>query len=120
MDNIKVKAVEFIEDNKSQAEIEEKLLKEHAEQEDTATDVVEQTETQPEVEEKVEEKEEVKEEVQVQQETPSSELNDEDVLKYIKNRYDRDINSVDDLFAQQQANEELPEDVSKYLKYKKE
>lgn len=120
MDNIKVKAVEFIEDNKSQAEIEEKLLKEHAEQEETATDVVEQTETQPEVEEKVEEKEEVKEEVQVQQETPSSELNDEDVLKYIKNRYDRDINSVDDLFAQQQANEELPEDVSKYLKYKKE
>jgi len=116
MDNIKVKAVEFIEDNKSQAEIEEKLLKEHAEQEDTAENVVEQTETQPEVEEK----EEVKEEVQVQEETPSSELNDEDVLKYIKNRYDRDINSVDDLFAQQQANEELPEDVSKYLKYKKE
>ena len=81
MDNIKVKAVEFIEDNKSQAEIEEKLLKEHAEQEDTAENVVEQTETQPEVEEK----EEVKEEVQVQEETPSSELNDEDVLKYIKN-----------------------------------
>jgi len=117
MDNIKVKAVEFIEDNKSQAEIEEKLLKEHAEQEQVTKEVAEQTtETEPKVEEKVE----VKEEVQVQQETPSSELNDEDVLTYIKNRYDRDINSVDDLFAQKEANEELPEDVSIYLKYKKE
>ena len=42
------------------------------------------------------------------------------MLSYIKNRYNKDINSVDDLFAEKNANEELPEDVSTYLKYKKE
>ena len=38
----------------------------------------------------------------------------------MKNRYDKDINSVDDLFAEKEANEPLPEDVSAYLKYKQE
>ena len=33
-----------------------------------------------------------------EEKTPSSELNDEDVLSYIKNRYDKDISSVDELF----------------------
>jgi hypothetical protein len=48
------------------------------------------------------------------------ELNDTDVLSYIKERYNKDINSVDELFAEKEANEELPEDVSAYFKYKKE
>ncbi len=48
------------------------------------------------------------------------ELNDDDVLSYIKKRYDKDINSVDDLFAEKEANNDLPEDVSAYLKYKQE
>lgn len=48
------------------------------------------------------------------------ELSEEDVLSYIKNRYEKDINSVEDLFATTSSNEELPEDVSTFLKYKKE
>lgn len=54
------------------------------------------------------------------QETPASELNDADVLSYIKTRYDKDIESVDQLFDTKDANEELPEDVAAYFKYKKE
>ena len=114
MDNIKVKSVEFIDDNKSQAEIEEKLLKDHDEKLQ-AEETNNKTETPVLKEEK-----EVEKEVETKEETPSSELNDEDVLSYIKNRYNKDINSVDDLFAEKNANEELPEDVSTYLKYKKE
>jgi hypothetical protein len=48
------------------------------------------------------------------------ELKDEDVLSYIKGRYNKDINSVDELFKEREANEELPSDVSAFLKYKKE
>jgi len=117
MDNIKVKAVDFIEDNKSKAEIEEELLNKHEEKLQVEETVNEQTEEKtPEVEAK----KEVVEETQETEKTPSSELNDESVLEYIKNRYQRDISSVDDLFAQKEVNEELPEDVSKYLEYKKE
>jgi len=56
-------------------------------------------------------------------ETPASELNDENVLSYIREKYDKDIESVDKLFEKQaplEAQEELPEDVSAYYKYKKE
>ena len=56
----------------------------------------------------------------VEDKTPSLELNDDNVLSYIKDRYNKDINSVDELFAEKEANEPLPEDVSAYLKYKKE
>ena len=56
----------------------------------------------------------------VEDKTPSLELNDDNVLSYIKDRYNKDINSVDELFAEKEANEELPEDVSAYLKYKQE
>ena len=52
--------------------------------------------------------------------TPASELNDADVLSYIKNRYDKDIESVDQLFEEKKSNEDLPEDVAAYFKYKKE
>ena len=110
---IKVRAVEGS-DNKSKAEIEEQLLKKHEEeinpQEVEKTEVVEQaviTEETTETEQK---------EVEPQNETtPSSELNDEDVLSYLKNRYNKDIDSVDDLFAEKEANDPLPEDVSAYL-----
>ena len=115
---IKVRAVEGS-DNKSKAEIEEQLLKKHEEetnpQEVEKTEVVEQsviTEETTETEQN---------EVEPQNDkTPSSELNDEDVLSYLKNRYNKDIDSVDDLFAEKEANDPLPEDVSAYLKYKKE
>ena len=48
------------------------------------------------------------------------ELKDDDILSYIKTRYNKDISSVDELFSEKELNEELPEDVSKYLKYKQE
>jgi hypothetical protein len=45
---------------------------------------------------------------------------DEDVLSYIGKRYNKQINSLDDLVAERKESEPLPEDVAAYLKYKKE
>ena len=113
---MEIKVKEVTKEEKSTQQIEQELLEKHEEKFDEApkveetekVELPETTETQATEENVVEEK------------TPLSELNDKDVLTYIKNRYDKDISSVDDLFAQTQANEELPEDVSAYLKYKKE
>jgi hypothetical protein len=56
------------------------------------------------------------------EETAASEFNfrDEDVLSYIGKRYNKQINSLDDLVAERKESEPLPEDVAAYLKYKKE
>ena len=51
--------------------------------------------------------------------TQSSELSEDDVLSFIKNRYDKDVASVSDLFVEKEANEELPEDVAAYMEYRK-
>jgi hypothetical protein len=56
----------------------------------------------------------------VEQDRGSTELKDEDVLSYIKNRYNKEVNSLEDLFEQRSNTEDLPEDVSAFLKYKKE
>ena len=48
------------------------------------------------------------------------ELSEEKVLSYIGKRYNKQINSFDELMEQRQVNEELPEDVSAYLNYKKD
>tara|TARA_R100000935_G_scaffold50389_1_gene76238 strand:+ start:67 stop:1203 length:1137 start_codon:yes stop_codon:yes gene_type:complete len=108
---------EVTKEEKSVQQIEQELLAKHEDKyEDTSKeDKTEKVDT-PVGEESPATQENVVEE----NKTPSSELNDEDVLKYIKNRYDKDINSVDDLLAQTESNEELPEDVSAYFKYKKE
>lgn len=64
--------------------------------------------------------EEVAEEVEATQEEVTEEgLKEDDVLSFIKDNYKKDISSIDDLFAEKQQ-EELPEDVSAFLKYKKE
>lgn len=64
--------------------------------------------------------EEVTEEVEATQEEVTEEgLKEDDVLSFIKDNYKKDISSIDDLFAEKQQ-EELPEDVSAFLKYKKE
>ena len=56
-----------------------------------------------------------------QQSQPEEEdLSEEKVLSYIGKRYNKQINSFDELMEQRQSNEELPEDVAAYLKYKKE
>jgi len=109
---MEIKVREVTKEEKSTQEIEAQLLKEHDEkfEETKPVDVVEEIKLD----------EEVKPEDSNEEKTPSSELNDEDVLSYIKNRYDRDISSVDDLFTQTKDNDELPEDVSAYLKFKKE
>tara|TARA_R110001632_G_scaffold119565_1_gene232159 strand:+ start:2319 stop:3413 length:1095 start_codon:yes stop_codon:yes gene_type:complete len=100
---IKVKAVESVEE-KSTQQIEQELLEKHEqkqnETEDSATVEVEETdiETEP---------------------TESSQLNEEDVLSFIKNRYEKEFTSVDQLFEEKESNEELPEDVKAYFDYKK-
>jgi len=117
---IKVRALDE-ESNKSVQEVEKELLEKHEEEnaptEPTAVKEVEtQVEEQPPQEEKS-----VEPEVETPQEiAPTSELNEEDVLSYIKKRYKKEVKSVDELFAQKKENEELPADVSAYFKYKKE
>ena len=109
MDENKFTVKEVTGVEKSKVEVEEELLQKHEEKfegsdsEETTTEKVEI----PEVETK-------------EVEAPAPELNDADVLSYIKNRYDRDIDSVEQLFETKESNVDLPEDVSAYFKYKKE
>ena len=115
---IKVKEVEGP-GQKSVQEVESELLDKHDQE------VNQEVDNSPEeVNQQVDNSsEEVNQEVDnssEQVEAQSSELKEEDVLSFIKNRYEKDINSVDELFAQREANEDLPEDVSAFLKYKKE
>jgi len=98
---LKVKAVPGP-DEKSVQEVEGTLLEQH---EETITDVEEQA-----VEEEVTADEEVVSEAE--------EFGEEDVLSFIKSKYNKDITSVDDLFSNE--TQELPEDVSAFLNYKKE
>lgn len=97
---IKVRAVDGIEE-KSIAQVEEELLEKHEEQFEDSTP-----------------KEEVVE--QAVETTESEGLTEEQVLSHIKNRYNKEISSMDELFAERESQEELPEDVAAYFKYKKE
>jgi len=51
---------------------------------------------------------------------PVNELNEEDVLSYIGKRYNKQINSFDELMAERSQAEDMPEDVAAYMKYRKE
>lgn len=94
---MKVRAIETIEP-KSVQEVEKELLQKH--QEEISN---------------------VQEEVQeVVQEPVEEDLSEEKVLSYIGKRYNKQINSFDELMAERQENESLPEDVAAYMKYKKE
>jgi hypothetical protein len=93
----KVRAVEF--EEKSAVEIEEKLLKEH--------------------EEKFNPKSEPEEQVNIA-EVPEADIDENKIISYLGKRYNKEISSLDDIWEQRQVNEELPEDVSAFLKYKKE
>lgn len=63
---------------------------------------------------------------QQQQEPPAPEpapklsIEEGDVLSFIKERYKKEISSIDDLLVSPPEPEQLPEDVSSFLKYKKE
>ena len=109
MDENKFTVREVTGAEKSAVEVEEKLLKEHEEKFEDSNS-----------EETTTEKVQIPEVETPKEETPAPELNDADVLSYIKNRYDRDIDSVEQLFETKESNDDLPEDVSAYFKYKKE
>jgi len=101
---LKVRALDVIEP-KSVQEVETELLEKHEEslnQEDNQGVIV----NMPEEEEVV---------------APiEADLKDEDVLSYIGKRYNKQINSLDELVAERKEAEPLPEDVAAYMKYKKE
>jgi len=115
MSDIQVKVLDDTLEEKSVQEVEQDLLDKH-EQEQNET---EQQEVQEVNENSTEDAQEQPVE-QEEQESPAPELGEEDVLSYIRNRYDKEINSVEELFEEKAQAEELPEDVSAFLKYKKE
>lgn len=117
---IKVKEVDGVE-SKSKQEVEETLLSQQEEQDSGET--TEEISTEDRVEETTQEDtvEETTQEVVADNAdtTEAPELKEEDVLSFIKNRYDKEISSVEDLFAQKESNDDIPEDVSAYLEYRK-
>ena len=103
---IKVKALDDVE-QKSTAEVEGELLEKHEEQLEGSTPTEEtQVVEEPQAEE-------------VEQQEPQG-ITEEQVLSHIKERYNKEITSVDELFVERETQEELPEDVAAYFKYKKE
>ncbi len=116
---IKVKAVESP-DSKSVQEVEKELLEKHEESlnNEAGETNMEGVEQSTESATTTEEQESVQPEGEAQ--TESSELSEEDVLSYIGKRYNREINSFDELVSERESSEELPEDVASYLKYKQE
>ena len=116
------KVREVTKEEKSRVEVENDLLKAHEEKyQDSGANEPSIDKVNLSEDNKTEESKENNNPVEEQEvETPLVELNDQDVLSYIKNRYDKDINSVDELFAEKEANVDLPEDVSAYFKYKQE
>jgi hypothetical protein len=102
----KVRAVDF--EEKSVAEIEEQLLKEHEENTGISS-------TEEETVDKV-----VVEDTPPVVETQEIEIDDNKVLSYIGKRYNKEISNLDDLFEQRSSNEDLDPEVATYLKYKKE
>ena len=84
---LKVRAVDGIEE-KSIAQVEEELLEKHEEQFEDSTP-----------------KEEVVE--QVVETTEPEGLTEEQVLSHIKNRYNKEISSMDELFAERESQQLL-------------
>lgn len=95
---MEIKVREVTGGEKSKQEIEQELLNKHEESLNVVVD----------------------EPIAVIDEPTKSEFSDDDVISYIKNRYDREINSVEELFEAREKAEELPEDVATYLNYKKD
>lgn len=95
-------------EQKSVQEVEQELLAKHEE-----SIAEQQAELEVQVEPEVD--------VELPVEPVKAELEDNDVLSYIKNRYGKEVSSINDLFAEREKEqEELPSDVAAYFKYKKE
>lgn len=116
---IKVREVKPIE-SKGVQELEEELLNKHEEQIQVQSVSMDHQRTPEPASEPTNELEpELQPEPQPEPQQPSVELQEEDVLSYISKRYNKQINSFDELVAER-SDEQLPEDVSAYLKYRKE
>jgi len=99
---LKVRALDVIEP-KSVQEVEQQLLEKHEEslnQENNQEEELQKDNAEPQLNE--------------------VDLKDEDVLSYIGKRYNKQINSLDELVAERKEAEQLPEDVAAFMKYKKE
>jgi len=106
----KVRAVDF--EEKSVAEKEAELLEgleDHTGDQDTVK--IDLTQEQQPVEEQ-----QTQETDQVQE----LDLDDNKVLSYLGKRWNKEITSLDELVQEREQAEELPEDVSAFLKYKRE
>jgi hypothetical protein len=116
---IKVREVRPIE-SKGVQELEEELLNKHEEQiQVQAVSMDHQRTPAPAPEPTPELEPELQPESQPEPQLQSAELQEEDVLSYISKRYNKQINSFDELVSER-SDEQLPEDVSAYLKYRKE
>jgi len=93
---MEVKEVEF--EEKSVQEIEEALIQKHEEEQKAKIEV-----PTPIVEAPTE-----------------SELDETKVLSFLKNKYNKEVNSLEDLLASKEVQQELPTDVEAFYKYKKE
>jgi len=91
-------------EEKSVAQIEEELLAKHEESLSTDNNFEPQEQEQE----------------QGQEFEPEDELSEERVLSYIGKRYNKEINSFDELMAERNITEEIPSDVAAYMKYKKD
>ena len=110
MENIKVRVLDGIE-QKSAVQVEQELLDRHEQQ---FADVSNQQPAD------VPPVETLPADVPPEDDDSSYELSEEQVLSYIGKRYNKQINSLDELTAQREESEALPEDVVAYLKYKQE
>ena len=54
------------------------------------------------------------------EDTPVVELDDDAVLSHIRTKYNKEVDTIDDLFKERVSSEELSEDVAAFNKYKKE
>tara|TARA_A100001391_G_scaffold151040_4_gene108603 strand:+ start:16615 stop:17760 length:1146 start_codon:yes stop_codon:yes gene_type:complete len=117
--DIKVKDI-GVKEEKSLSQKEEEVINNASEDVKETSAPVEQVDTSNESATPTQEQESVQPESETQENiTQSSELKEEDVLRYIKNTYDKDVSSVNDLFTEKEKPQELPEDVSAFLEYKK-
>lgn len=58
---------------------------------------------------------------QGKEDAPRYEVTDNDVLSHIKTKYNKELNSIEDLFKEKEVTTEIPfEDVKTFLKYKQE
>jgi len=128
-----IKVREVTAEEKSSQEIEQELLDKHEQKQEQDAPVQQEEEksvetdsqpTQVEVKEEGDVKEiEVEapaEEIKEEQPPELKEIEENDVLSYIGQRYGKEINSIDELISAREEGEKLPEDVATYLKYKKE